>query len=85
MFGSLVFVRINFPTNLTVYWLADINGSIISPNPFDIENNISKLDQISKFKVLYGKFIVILRLLLKAAIYLKDFDDLYQRARESTD
>lgn len=28
---------------------------------------------------------MILRLLLKAAIYLKDFDDLYQRARESTD
>lgn len=31
------------------------------------------------------KFIVILRLLLKAAIYLKDFDDLYQRVRETTE
>ena len=30
------------------------------------------------------KFIVILRL-LKAAIYLKDFDDLYQRVRETTE
>ena len=80
--GSLVFVRINFPTNTTVYWLADINGSIISSNPFHIKNNISKLDQI--FQVSLGKFIVIPRLLLKAAIYLKDFDNLYQRAREST-
>ena len=75
-------LRINFPTNLTVYWLPDINGSITPLNPFDTDNNISKLDQIpvSEFEVPLEKFIVILRLpILKAAIYLKDFDDLYQQ------
>ena len=84
VFGSCL-VRIKFPTNLTVYWLPDINGSIIPLNPFDTDDNISKQDEISEFEVLLGKFIVILRLLVKAAIYLKDFDDLYQRARESTE
>ena len=74
------------PTNLTVYWpAADINGSIISLNPFDNKNYVSKkYYQISEFQ---GKFIGILPFLVEKveeAISLKDFDDLYQRTREST-
>ena len=42
---------------------------------------------MSEFEVPLEKFIVILRLpILKAAIYLKDFDDLYQQqARETSE